>query len=145
MLDDYEGHVPRAASLAVDVRDPRRAGEDVAGTDGEEGFDPLAGHVDRAFELEVQVGGFVGADEGCDEGGRGDDIAVGATGGGFLVDEERVGLADGTREAQDHFTGDGMGRLVEVLTHGLPIVLQAVLGWGLGGVHSPYGPPSRGP
>ena len=95
VLDDYEGHVSCAAGLTVYISKTGGAGEGVAGTDGEKGLDPLAGHVDGAIELEVEVGGFFETDEGSDEGGRGDDVAVGATGGGFLVDKEGVGLSDG--------------------------------------------------
>ena len=111
VLDDYEGHVTGAARFSVDVSDAGCAGQDVAGADGEEGFDPLAGHVDGAIELEVEVCGFVEADEGGYKRGRGYDIAVGTRGGGFFVDKKRVGLSDGAGETEHHLSGDGVGGL----------------------------------
>ena len=111
VLDDYEGHVTRAARFSIDVSDAGCAGQYVAGTDGQEGFDPLAGHVDGAIELKVKISGFVEADEGGDKGGRGDDIAVGARGGSFFVDKEGVGLSDCAGETEHHLSGDGVGGL----------------------------------
>ena len=111
VLDDYEGHVTRAARFSVDVGDAGCAGQDVAGADGEEGFDPLAGHVDGAIKLEVEVCGFVEVDKGGDEGGRSDDIAVGSPGGGFFVDKEGVGLSDCAGETEHHLSGDGVSGL----------------------------------
>ena len=57
VLDDYEGHVSGAAGLAVDVCESGGAGEGVAGTDGEKGLDPLAGHVDGPSNCRLRSGG----------------------------------------------------------------------------------------
>ena len=145
VLDDYEDHVAGAASLAVDVSYSCGAGEDIAGADGEEGLDPLAGHVDGAFEAEVEVGGFLEADEGADKGGRGNYVAVGTFGCSFLINEERVGLANGAGEAQYHFPGDGMRSPVEAPSNDFPVEFEGVLGVGLGGSQRMLGAPSRGP
>ena len=111
VLDDYEGHVSRAARFSVDVSDAGCAGQYVTGAYGEERLDPLAGHVDGAIELKVKVRGFVEADEGGDKGGRCDDIAVGTRGGGFFVDKKGVGLSDGAGETEHHLSGDGVSGL----------------------------------
>ena len=135
VLDDYEGHVPRAARFSVDVSDAGGAGQNVTRADGQEGFDPLAGHVDGAIELKVKISGFVEADKGGDKGGRGDDIAVRARGGGFFVDKERVGLSDGAGETEYHLSGDGVGSLEVVSAYYLSVELKAVLGCWSGGFH----------